>query len=120
MKTTETYHDCGTLVAYRGEYIGFQMRIEPRRDGITDPDKIEVMIRTARVTAMTFELGKEPDGITVFADECGYISFMMDGSVSGQLIPGDYFMSLRITQNGMSIETNVQKIFTLLPSNMEA
>lgn len=120
MKAIKVHCDCGTLVAYCGEHIGFQMRINPRYDGITNPDKIEVMIRMARVTVMKFELGKEPDGITVSADECGYISFMIDESISTNLLPGDYFMSLRITQNGMSIETNVQKIFTLLPSNMEA
>ena len=119
MEAFEVHCDCGTLIAYQGEHIGFQMCISPRCGGITDPDKIEVMIRMARVNVMKFDIGSEPEGVTVATDECGYISFMIDDNVSKKLLPGDYFMSFRITQNGMSIETNIQKVFTLLPSKME-
>ena len=117
MEAFEVHCDCGTLVAYQGEHIGFQMRIEPRCGGITDPDKIEVMIRMARVNVMKFYISAAPKGVIVATDECGYISFIIDDNISKKLLPGDYFISLRIMQNGMSIETSVQKAFTLLPSD---
>lgn len=121
MENTEhTCFECGDDSVKQGESIAFQMQLidDAGNPLINLADyTISVSIRSSRTLVLSFEANDDNSIIHTEIDEDGYIAFLLDGVTTSSLLPGGYFLEIKINKNNSVIKSNSQRIFTLMHSD---